>query len=1489
MSVDTNLRELFGVDERPEAFDQVSITVASPEIIRSWSKGEVKNPETINYRTFKPEKGGLFCERIFGPTRDWECACGKYKRIKHKGVVCDRCGVEVTLSRVRRERMGHIELAVPVSHIWFYKCMPSRIGLVLDMSARQLERVIYYEDYVITKAGDNHGIFGKDEASKKRSIELLKLRQEMALELCKMRSSGKLNRPGKHDELTPGELLTENEWRELDEKFEGRIEARMGAEAIQDLLSQVVLTPNFDDDRREFERLRGLEAGGWYLAQEAIPLVPVLEEELGSTRSKQNKKKLSKRLKIAQGFAASRSRPEWMIQTVLPVIPPDLRPLVPLEGGRFATSDLNDLYRRVINRNNRLKNLLLLKTPEVIIRNEKRMLQEAVDALFDNGRHGRAVTGAGNRPLKSLSDMLKGKGGRFRQNLLGKRVDYSGRSVIVIGPDLKLGQCGLPKKMALTLFEPFIIRRLKELGYCHTVRSAKKMIDRKTTEVWDILAEVTKGHPILLNRAPTLHRLSIQAFEPKLIEGEAIRVHPLVCTAYNADFDGDQMAVHVPLSVEAQMECRQLMLAPNNIFSPASGRPITVPSQDIILGTYYLTWAPVRTQKDREKAEHLPLFENSSEVEFAIASRKIEYHSWIRLRNPDHGKDTVFGYKGEKLSEKDRAGLTPLEAALREGKIIETTPGRVRFNEIWPSGVGFINHTVGKKQIGEIIWRCYQVAGKGGTVKVLDDLKTLGFKEATRSGTSIGIVDMVIPEEKKEIIAKAYEEVEKVSKHYRNGVITDGERYQKVVDIWTQATDQIASALYRKIEHNDGKAKASPLFMMVDSGARGNKSQIKQLGGMRGLMAKPSGEIIERPIISNFREGLSVLEYFISTHGARKGLSDTALKTADSGYMTRKLVDVAQDVIITTPDCGTANGISVAAIMDGDEESASLASRVYGRVSCESLYDYDKREIFVLEGDHVDEKKYADWKKTTWTGEIDEKKADLVNRTRDQLTIRSVLTCESDRGCCAKCYGLNLATGLPVKIGEAVGIIAAQSIGEPGTQLTMRTFHVGGVAAATFKQPIIKTKNAGRLVYKDLRTVQAADGTWVVLNKNGTISIRDKAGLELESHNIVIGSIISVKDGEDVKKGDTVVTWDPYNVPILTEKGGKVEFRDMIPGITVATETDKETGKKGMVVTEHKEDLHPQVVILDEKTKEVKASYSIPVGAHLSVKEGQIVTGGTQLAKTPRKVARTKDITGGLPRVAELFEARKPKDSCVISKIEGEVSFGPNVRGKKRVIVTHSETGEQIDHLVPMGKHIIVTDGDKVKRGDQITEGPVSPEDLLEACGAQELQEHLVNEVQSVYRVQGVEINDKHIEVIIRQMLRKVKITDPGDADQYLWGDQVDRSTFKKINAEIVGRGGKPAEAEPVLLGITKASLETDSFISAASFQDTTRVLTEAATLGKVDYLSGFKENVIMGHLIPAGTGFPNHRDSEFEFTVEEPEPIVQTREEIDEEDAVAG
>ena len=1343
-------RELVG-EERPVGFDQVAIGVASSDTMRSWSKGEVKNPETINHRTFKPEKGGLFCERIFGPTRDWECSCGKYKRIKHKGVICDRCGVEVTLARVRRERMGHIELAVPVSHIWFYKCMPSRLGLMLDMSARQLERVIYYEDYIVID-------------------------------------------PGKTP-LTKTQLLTEVEFREAQDQYGDDFRAGMGAEAVKELLAEIDLAK----------------------------LNSQLEEAMGNTKSKQIRKKLAKRLKLVQGFQNAHSRPEWMILDVLPVIPPDLRPLVPLEGGRFATSDLNDLYRRVINRNNRLKNLLQLKTPDVIIRNEKRMLQEAVDALFDNGRHGRAVTGAGNRPLKSLSDMLKGKGGRFRQNLLGKRVDYSGRSVIVIGPELKLNQCGLPKKMALVLFEPFIIRRLKDMGYVHTVRSAKKMIERQTPEVWDILEEVTKGHPVLLNRAPTLHRLSIQAFEPLLIEGEAIRIHPLVCTAYNADFDGDQMAVHVPLSVEAQMEARMLMLAPNNIFSPSSGKPITTPSQDITLGCYYLTQNPRRAAGAANEAR-LPLFDNATEVEFAMADGAIKTHDRIRFKNPDFGKDTIYGDKN--------------------ARVIETTAGRVIFNEIWPDGLGFFNKAAGKKQLSDIIWRCYQVSGQDGTVETLDKLKELGFREATKAGVSIGISDMIIPKEKELQLANAYKQIRQVEQQYRKGIITDGERYNKIIDIWTHAGDEISNVMFRTLEHNEGRKELNPVYLMVDSGARGNRQQVKQLAGMRGLMAKPSGEIIERPITSNFREGLSVLEYFISTHGARKGLADTALKTADSGYLTRKLVDASQDVIINEMDCGTVNGITVRSIYEGDEEVVDLATRIVGRVSCETIVDpVDKKKKIVKANQLIDEKIANE----------------LMRIGVEQLKIRSVLTCECGRGVCAHCYGRNLATGQFVKLGEAVGIIAAQSIGEPGTQLTMRTFHIGGTASQTFKQPIIKAKNDATVQFNDLRTVQSLDGNWIALNKNGSITLHNEEGREIERYNIVIGSVISVADGGKVKKGETFVQWDPYNVPILTEKSGKVEFRDMIAGVTIKREVDEATGLMGTVIIEHKEDLHPQIVIIGDDG-EVSASYSIPAGAHIIVSEGKKVRGGELLAKTPRKIAKTKDITGGLPRVAELFEARRPKDAAEIAKIDGIVELGGTVRGKRKLILKDPETNNEEEHLIPLTKHMIVFKGDFVKKGQQLTEGPIVPHEILEVCGPQDLQEHLVNEVQEVYRLQGVEINDKHIEIIVRQMLRKVRITDPGDTS-LLWGDQIDRLDFEAENKRVVDQGGKPAEATPVLLGITKASLETDSFISAASFQDTTRVLTEAATLGKVDRLRGFKENVIMGHLIPAGTGFPEHRE----------------------------
>lgn len=1353
-------------------FDYASISLASPETIRSWSHGEVKNPETINYRTFKPEKGGLFCERIFGPTKDWECSCGKYKRIKHKGVICDRCGVEVTLARVRRERMGHIELAVPVSHIWFFKCTPSRMGMVLDISGRDLERVLYYEDYVVVDAGDTP----------------LKERQ----------------------------LLSEMEYREAQDKYGEGFVAKMGAEGVRDLMKKLDL-------------------------EEAMAQ---LEIEMEGTRSKQTRKKLTKRMKILDAFRASATRPEWMILEVLPVIPPDLRPLVPLEGGRFATSDLNDLYRRVINRNNRLKNLLQLKTPDVIIRNEKRMLQEAVDALFDNGRHGRAVTGAGNRPLKSLSDMLRGKQGRFRQNLLGKRVDYSGRSVIVIGPDLHLNQCGLPKKMALVLFEPFIIRRLKEMGVVHTVRSAKKMIEREADEVWDILEEVTKGHTVMLNRAPTLHRLSIQSFEPVLIEGEAIRIHPLVCTAYNADFDGDQMAVHVPLSIEAQLESRLLMLAPNNIFSPSSGKPITTPTQDIALGCYYLT---IESQQDRirrrqpQKADaldHLPILASTSEVHTAFDEGVLKIHDRIRFRNPDWHRETKYG--NSKTST------------------ITTTVGRVFFNEIWPEAMGFVNDPVTKKRLEGLIWQCYQIAGHEETVHVLDRLKALGFEHATLAGISIGMEDMIIPAEKKKIIEAAMRQITEVEAQYKKGVITDGERYNKIIDIWTHATEETSAAMFRAMEYNESRTDVNPLFMMVDSGARGNRQQIRQLAGMRGLMAKPSGEIIERPILSNFREGLSVLEYFISTHGARKGLADTALKTADSGYLTRKLVDVSQDVIIVEQDCNTLNGITVRSIYEGDDELVPLATRLLGRTSLDDIKEPATGAIIVAAGQ-----------------EIDEKAVERINRADlESVKIRSVLTCESRRGACAKCYGRNLANGKTVALGEATGIIAAQSIGEPGTQLTMRTFHIGGTASSVFKQPQLIAKHDGIVRYHDLRVVQALDGNFIVLTKSGFVCIYDKEGRELESHSAVTGAVIAVPDGGEVKKGQSFVKWDPYNVPILSEQAGVIEFRDFIEGVTVRKEVDESTGLEGTVVLEHKEDLHPQIVLKDPKTREVLAPYSIPSGAHVMVTKGSEVLAGAMLAKTPRKVVRTKDITGGLPRVAELFEARRPKDAAEIAKIDGIVEFAGTSRGKRKLLVKDPVTGDQEEHLIPMGKHVVVFQGDRVKKGQQLTEGPVVPQEILEVCGPQELQEYLVNQVQEVYRLQGVDINDKHIEIIVRQMLRKVRITDPGDTD-FLWGEQVERQLFQDENQKAIAEGKRPAEASPVLLGITKASLETESFISAASFQDTTRVLTEAATLGRVDYLRGFKENVIMGHLIPAGSGFGMYKNIKL-VPLGEPIPVEE-------------
>ena len=1350
ISTKETARELLGL-EKVNLVDYVSISVTSPESVRSWSKGEVKNPETINYRTFKPEKGGLFCERIFGPVKDWECSCGKYKRIKHRGVVCDRCGVEVTLSRVRRERMGHIELAVPVSHIWFFKCMPSRLGLMLDMTARNLERVIYYEDYLVIDPGSTP--------------------------------------------LKGHQLLSEIEFREAKETYGGdAFVAKMGAEAVREAMCRVDLQDQVDQ----------------------------LQQAMTETKSKQIRKKIAKRIKVFQGFLTSKSRPEWMILTVLPVIPPDLRPLVPLEGGRFATSDLNDLYRRVINRNNRLKNLLQLKTPEVIIRNEKRMLQEAVDALFDNGRHGRAVTGAGNRPLKSLSDMLKGKSGRFRQNLLGKRVDYSGRSVIVIGPELKLYQCGLPKKMALVLFEPFIIRRLKELGYVHTVRSAKKMIERQSSEVWDILEEVTTGHPVLLNRAPTLHRLSIQAFEPTLIEGEAIRIHPLVCTAYNADFDGDQMAVHVPLSVEAQMEARLLMMASNNIFSPSSGKPIMTPTQDITLGCYYLTANP-RAESKANARKSFRLFGSKDEVIFAHADGAVSTHDRILLANPDYGKTTPYGDS--------------------EKKVIETTVGRVVFSEIWPPELGFPNSVSGKSQLGDLIWHCYKLCGNEKTVTTLDHLKELGFMAATRAGVSIGIDDMIIPKEKTQEIETAQKQINEVERQYRKGVITPGERYNKVIDIWTHCTDQIANVMLRTLEHNQGKSEYNPVWLMVDSGSRGNRQQVRQLAGVRGLMAKPSGDIIEKPILSNFREGLTVLEYFISTHGARKGLADTALKTADSGYMTRKLVDVAQDVIIREHDCGTTNGIWVQAIYEGEDEVVGLSDRIVGRFSCDDIFDPTDPKNKLVGANTL----------------IDELKSKLVEKTGiEDIRIRSVLTCESKHGICMNCYGRNLATGNLVKLGEAVGIIAAQSIGEPGTQLTMRTFHIGGTASQVFKQPQIKAKFDGSMRYNDLRLVELEDGNNIVLNKNGSISVLAADGRELEIHTVVIGSVISVANLGAVKRGETIVQWDPYNVPILSEKAGRIRFHDIIEGVTMKQEVDETTGQEAKVIIEHKEDLHPQIIITNEKSEAV-ANYPIPSGAHIVVNEHDRIVAGTLMAKTPRKTSKTKDITGGLPRVAELFEARKPKDAAEISKIDGIVDFGPSVRGKRTIVIKDPQTEVEEEHLIPIGKHVIVFKGDLVKKGQQLTEGPVVPHEILDVCGPQELQEHLVNEVQEVYRLQGVTINDKHIEIIVRQMLRKVRITEPGDTI-FLWGEQIDKIVFENENERVEKMGGKPAEAQPVLLGITKASLETESFLSAASFQDTTRVLTEAATMGKRDNLRGFKENVIMGHIIPAGTGFDHHR-----------------------------
>ncbi len=1359
-------------------FDKLTIRIASDDVIRNqWSEGEIKKPETINYRTFKPEKGGLFCEKIFGPMRDWECACGKYKKIKHKGIICDRCGVEVTLSKVRRERMAHIDLAVPVVHIWFFKTMPSRIGNVLGMSAADLERVIYYEEYVVVDPGTT--------------------------------------------QLEKKQLLNDVEYREAQEKY-GRdaFVAKMGAEAIQDLL-----------------------------AAEDLPLVLVeLKDKLRKTKSMQARIKLAKRLKIVESFVTSVNKPEWMVMSCIPVIPPDLRPLVPLDGGRFATSDLNDLYRRVINRNNRLKAILKLKTPEVIIRNEKRMLQEAVDALFDNGRHGHPVMGAGNRPLKSLSEMLKGKQGRFRQNLLGKRVDYSGRSVIIVGPELKFNQCGLPKLMALELFEPFIVKRLKDLGYVYTIRSAKKMIHRHAPEVWDVLEEIIKGHPVLLNRAPTLHRLGIQAFEPVLIEGKAIRVHPLVCAAFNADFDGDQMAVYVPLSIEAQLEAKLLMMAPDNIFLPSSGKPVAVPSQDMTLGLYYLMCDPMYFREDHGGKTHV--FRDSTEVLEALYNSGS--YNWYEPQEKTKKKNEPLYYnRGLRVHEL-------IKLRTDDGSIIDTTPGRVLFNTIVPKELGFQNYSLPKKKMGELIMQCYKKVGLEATVRFLDNLKSLGFIEATKASLSMGVCDVRVPPNKQKMLQDAYERVAQVRKQYDDGIITEGERHSKTISIWTEVSDVISEELFHLIsELKDGKK--NPLYLMMDSGARGNKSQIKQLGALRGLMAKPSGEIIESPITSNFREGLTVLEFSISSHGARKGLADTALKTADSGYLTRRLVDVSQDVIITEPDCGTLNGIEVSAIVQGQEELLPLKDRIFGRTVCDDIYlPGDSTKLLAKAGDTL----------TVHQAEA------IDDSGIKNVKIRSVLTCETRRGVCAKCYGVNLANGSPISMGEAVGIIAAQSIGEPGTQLTMRTFHLGGIASAGLIPEII-TGSAGLIIYTGLRTVLNAEGQWVVLNKNGSLNIVRDEGRSLEeykkllgtksieplqSFKIELGTKILFADGSKVKQGVKVAEWEQHNIPIICDRPGFVQYEDLVEGISTERDVNKHTGQSELIVKQHRGELHPQIVIYADKAyKELIGTYPLPAGAIISVNEGHYATAGTLLARLPGAAMKTKDITGGLPRVAELVEARVPKDSAEIAKIDGVVDFRGVQKNKRIVVVRDEISGMEEEHLIPHTKHLVIQRGDHVVKGQQLTDGVVIPHEILEICGVRELQKYLVNQVQEVYRLQGVDINDKHIEIVVRQMLKKVRVVDPGDT-AFLFGEEVDKKEFEAENAKTTRDGGKAAQGAPILLGITKASLSTESFISAASFQDTTRVLTEAACAGKTDYLLGFKENVIMGHIIPGGTGFEKHK-----------------------------
>ncbi len=1352
------MEDLFSLFEKPKnplSFNAIRISLASPDKIRSWSHGEVKKPETINYRTFKPERDGLFCAKIFGPTKDYECNCGKYKRMRHRGVVCEKCGVEVIQSKVRRERMGHIDLATPVAHIWFLKSLPSRIGTLLDMTLKELEKVLYFESFVVVDPGSTN--------------------------------------------LQERELLSESRYRKAVEEYGAEtFRAGMGAEAIRELLKRLDVDQLFVD----------------------------LRVEMKEATSEARRKKLAKRLKVLTAFKTSGNRPEWMILEVIPVIPPDLRPLVPLDGGRFATSDLNDLYRRVINRNNRLKRLMELNAPDIIIRNEKRMLQEAVDALFDNGRRGRAITGPNKRPLKSLSDMLKGKSGRFRQNLLGKRVDYSGRSVIVVGPELRLHQCGLPKKMALELFKPFIYNKLEERGYVTTIKSAKKMVEKERPEVWDILDEVIREHPVLLNRAPTLHRLGIQAFEPILIEGKAIQLHPLVCAAYNADFDGDQMAVHVPLSVEAQVEARALMMSTNNILSPANGKPIIVPTQDIVLGLYFMT---------RERVAALgegKVFTGFDEVRIAYDQGEVDLQARIRVRVPP------------------QAGGA--------NQIVESTVGRVLLYEIVPPEIPFaeVNRVMKKKELGGLIDIAYRHAGNKATVIFADKLKDLGYEQATRAGISIGIKDMVIPAAKQKLIDEANGEVREIDDQYNKGLITDGERYNKVVDIWAEVTDRIADEMLRElgtdeVEDAQGNIRRvpsfNPIFMMADSGARGSAQQIRQLAGMRGLMAKPSGEIIETPITANFREGLTVLQYFISTHGARKGLADTALKTANSGYLTRRLVDVAQDSIITEQDCGTLDGIEMSPLVEGGEVIEGLGDRVLGRVALEDIRDPFTGNVIV----HTNE-------------EIDEAKVALIEDAGlERVKIRSVLTCQSRRGVCVKCYGRDLARGHMVNLGEAIGVIAAQSIGEPGTQLTMRTFHIGGTASRRAEQTSLEVRNEGVLKFINLVTVEGKDGDLVVMNRNGEVAVVDypepNRERERERYAVVYGAKLKKADGAKVKAGEMIAEWDPYTIPILTEAAGVVKFGDILEGVTMEEKVDERTGLSTKVVVDTKElDKRPRISIKDAggqtaRISSGEARYLIPVGAHLNVVEGQQTSAGDIIAKIPRETTKTKDITGGLPRVAELFEARKPKEFAVVTEIDGVVSFGKDTKGKRKVIVT-PEVGESREYLIPKGKHISVHEGDFVRAGEPLMDGSSNPHDILTILGEKALAKYLVDEVQEIYRLQGVRINDKHIEVIVRQMLRRVRIKDVGDTE-FLIGDQVEKWRFEEENQRVLGQGTLPAVAEPLLLGITKASLSTESFISAASFQETTKVLTEAAINGKVDRLVGLKENVIMGRLIPAGTG----------------------------------